>query len=40
MAGDETQRAMLHELHRAAVQDALRFLVEERLVEVRLGRGG
>jgi conjugative relaxase-like TrwC/TraI family protein len=40
MAGDESQRAMLHELHRAAVEDALRFLVEERLVEVRLGQGG
>jgi conjugative relaxase-like TrwC/TraI family protein len=40
MAGDESQRAMLHELHRAAVEDALGFLVEERLVEVRLGQGG
>ncbi|RQH06874.1 MobF family relaxase [Bradyrhizobium sp. RP6] len=40
MAGDEKQRAMLHELHRAAVQDALRFLVDEGLVEVRLGQGG
>lgn len=40
MAGDERQRAMLHDLHRAAVQDALAFLVQERLVEVRLGQGG
>ena len=40
MAGDESQRAMLHELHRAAVDDALGFLVQERLVEVRLGQGG
>ncbi len=40
MAGDEKQRAMLHQLHRAAVQDALGFLVKERLVEVRLGAGG
>ncbi|UPK39529.1 relaxase domain-containing protein [Bradyrhizobium sp. 186] len=40
MAGDENQRAMLHQLHRAAVQDALGFLVKERLVEVRLGQGG
>jgi conjugative relaxase-like TrwC/TraI family protein len=40
MAGNESQRAMLHELHRAAVDDALSFLVEERLVEVRLGAGG
>jgi conjugative relaxase-like TrwC/TraI family protein len=40
MAGDENQRAMLQELHRAAVQDALGFLVKERLVEVRLGQGG
>jgi conjugative relaxase-like TrwC/TraI family protein len=40
MAGDEQQRATLHALHRAAVEDALRFLVDERLVEVRLGPGG
>lgn len=40
MSGDAGQRAMLHELHRAAVDDALRFLVQERLVEVRLGAGG
>lgn len=40
MAGDEQQRATLHALHRAAVEDALRFLVDERLVEVRLGSGG
>lgn len=40
MAGNESQRAMLHELHRAAVEDALDFLVKERLVEVRLGQGG
>ena len=40
MAGDEKERAMLHQLHRAAVQDALGFLVKERLVEVRLGQGG
>lgn len=40
MAGDERQRAMLHDLHRAAVQSALAFLVQERLVEVRLGQGG
>jgi conjugative relaxase-like TrwC/TraI family protein len=40
MAGDEKQRGMLHQLHRAAVQDALGFLVKERLVEVRLGAGG
>jgi conjugative relaxase-like TrwC/TraI family protein len=40
MAGDEKQRAMLHQLHRAAVQDALGFLVKEGLVEVRLGAGG
>ncbi|MGY4349738.1 conjugative relaxase-like TrwC/TraI family protein [Bradyrhizobium sp. GM7.3] len=40
MAGDESQRAMLHELHQAAVQDALGFLVKEQLVEVRLGAGG
>lgn len=40
MAGNQSQRAMLHELHRSAVQDALNFLVEERLVEVRLGQGG
>jgi hypothetical protein len=40
LAGDENQRAMLHQLHRAAVQDALGFLVKERLVEVRLGQGG
>lgn len=40
MAGDENQRAMLHQLHRAAVRDALGFLVKEGLVEVRLGAGG
>ena len=40
MAGDEGQRAMLHELHRSAVEDALGFLVKERLVEVRIGQGG
>lgn len=40
MAGDAQQRATLHALHRAAVEDALRFLVDERLVEVRLGAGG
>lgn len=40
MAGDEQQRAALHALHRGAVEDALRFLVDERLVEVRLGPGG
>jgi conjugative relaxase-like TrwC/TraI family protein len=40
MAGDENQRAMLHDAHRAAVADALAFLVQERLVEVRLGAGG
>lgn len=40
MAGDEKQRAMLHGLHRGAVEDALRFVVDERLVEVRLGPGG
>ncbi|WFU72911.1 MobF family relaxase [Bradyrhizobium sp. CB2312] len=40
MAGDEQQRVTLHALHRAAVEDALRFLVDERLVEVRLGAGG
>lgn len=40
MAGDEQQRTTLHALHRAAVEDALRFLVDERLVEVRLGAGG
>jgi len=40
MAGDEKQRAMLHELHRSAVHDALGFLVSEGLVEVRLGPGG
>lgn len=40
MAGDEQQRATLHALHRAAVEDALKFLVDERLVEVRLGSGG
>jgi conjugative relaxase-like TrwC/TraI family protein len=40
MSGDASQRAMLHDLHRAAVDDALRFLVQERLVEVRIGAGG
>lgn len=40
MTGDESQRAMLHGLHRSAVQDALKFLVQERLIEVRLGQGG
>ncbi|WLB48304.1 MobF family relaxase [Bradyrhizobium ottawaense] len=40
MAGDQNQRTQLHELHRAAVQDALSFLVKERLVDVRLGSGG
>jgi conjugative relaxase-like TrwC/TraI family protein len=40
MAGDENQRSTIHELHRAAVEEALRFLVEEKLVEVRLGQGG
>lgn len=40
MAGDERQRAMLHDMHRAAVNDALHFLVDEQLVEVRLGAGG
>lgn len=40
MAGDDGQRAMLHALHRAAVEDALAFLVKEQLVEVRLGQGG
>ena len=40
MAGNEQQRAALHALHRGAVEDALRFLVDERLVEVRLGPGG
>lgn len=39
-AGDESQRTTLHELHRAAVDDALNFLGEERLVEVRRGQGG
>lgn len=40
MAGDEKQRAELHALHRGAVEDALRFLVDEGLVEMRLGAGG
>lgn len=31
---------MLHDMHRAAVNDALRFILDEQLVEVRLGAGG
>lgn len=40
MAGNEQQRSMLHNIHRAAVNDALEFLAQEHLVEVRLGAGG
>ena len=36
----QTVCVALHALHRGAVEDALRFLVDERLVEVRLGPGG
>lgn len=40
MAGDDEQRSTILELHRAAVNDALKFLLQEQLVEVRLGQGG
>jgi hypothetical protein len=40
MAGNQSQRAMLHDMHRAAVGDALQFVVDEQLVDVRLGAGG
>jgi len=32
MAGDESQRELLHGLHRAAVEEAPGFLVNEQLV--------
>jgi conjugative relaxase-like TrwC/TraI family protein len=40
MAGTPEQRAMLERLQQEAVDEALRFIVDERLVEVRLGAGG
>lgn len=40
MAGNESQRTMLHQFHSAAVHDALRLLVAEGLVEVRRGQAG
>ena len=39
-AGDEAQRKAIYRAHEAAVEDALRFIDEEGLVEVRLGAGG
>ena len=40
MAGTAEQRAMLEHIQQEAVDEALRFIVDERLVEVRLGAGG
>lgn len=39
-AGDEAQRAKIEAAHRKAVDRALSFLVDEKLVEVRTGAGG
>ncbi len=39
-AGTDEQRATLEAIQQDAVDQALRFLVDERLVEVRLGAGG
>jgi conjugative relaxase-like TrwC/TraI family protein len=40
MAGTAEQRAVLERVQQEAVDEALRFIVDERLVEVRLGAGG
>jgi conjugative relaxase-like TrwC/TraI family protein len=39
-AGDASQRAVLERIQQEAVDQALAFVVDERLVEVRLGAGG
>ncbi|MGO3928173.1 MobF family relaxase [Rhodopseudomonas pseudopalustris] len=40
LAGDKQQREMLHEIHRDAVEKALQFLVDDKMLQVRLGEGG
>lgn len=40
MAGTEEQRALIEAAHRQAVDEALRFLIDEQLIAVRSGAGG
>ncbi|KPF67278.1 conjugal transfer protein [Bosea sp. AAP35] len=40
MAGSEEQRALIEAAHRQAVDEALRFLIDEQLIAVRSGAGG
>ncbi|PZR82066.1 MAG: conjugal transfer protein [Stutzerimonas stutzeri] len=40
MAGSKEQRALIEAAHRQAVDEALRFLIDEQLIAVRSGAGG